>query len=137
MITPLRAFRVVAIAEAVTWAGLLTGMFLKYVADVTEVGVQVFGMLHGVVFVAYVVVVLVVAVDRGWSVGRSLLGLAASVPPFATVLLDRVAERRGWLGAADDSWRIGVLRRHPAACVAAALVTVGVLTTLALAIGPP
>ena len=46
-------FRRVAIAEAITWALLLTGMFLKYVTETTELGVRVFGMVHGVVFIAY------------------------------------------------------------------------------------
>ncbi|MGB0102027.1 MAG: DUF3817 domain-containing protein, partial [Nocardioides sp.] len=45
--SPLHLFRRVAIAEAITWALLLTGMFLKYVTETTELGVQVFGMVHG------------------------------------------------------------------------------------------
>ena len=64
--TPALLFRRVAVAEAITWALLLTGMFLKYVTGTTELGVRVFGMLHGVVFVAYGVVTLVVAVDQRW-----------------------------------------------------------------------
>ena len=51
--SPTRLFRTVAVAEAVTWTGLLVGMFLKYVTETTELGVRVFGMLHGVVFVAF------------------------------------------------------------------------------------
>ena len=50
---PATLFRRVAVAEAVTWALLLTGMFLKYVTETTELGVRVFGMVHGVVFIAY------------------------------------------------------------------------------------
>src|SRR5690606_20883934 len=61
--SPRRLFRTVAIAEAITWALLLTGMFLKDVTETTELGVRVGGMLHGVVFVAYVVVTVVVAID--------------------------------------------------------------------------
>ena len=60
--TPLHLFRRVAVAEAVTWALLLTGMVLKYVTETTDLGVRVFGMLHGVVFVAYCVTTVVV----GW-----------------------------------------------------------------------
>ena len=68
MITPRRLFRTAALAEAVTWALLLTGMFLKYVTETTELGVRVFGMLHGVVFIGYCLTTVVVAVDRRWSV---------------------------------------------------------------------
>ena len=62
-----------AIAEAITWALLLTGMFLKYVTETTELGVRVFGMAHGVVFIAYCLTTVVVAVDQRWSPGRTLL----------------------------------------------------------------
>ena len=96
-------FRRVAIAEAVTWALLLTGMFLKYVTDTTELGVRIFGMAHGVVFIAYCLTTVVVAVDQRWSRGRLLAGLAASVPPFVTIAFDRYAERRGMLAT---SWRL-------------------------------
>jgi integral membrane protein len=49
--TPLRVFRTLAFAEAVTWALLLIGMAFKY-SGVTEVGVQVSGLVHGTVFIA-------------------------------------------------------------------------------------
>ena len=92
-----------AVTEAITWALLLTGMFLKYVTETTELGVRVFGMVHGVAFVAYCVTTVVVAVDQRWSFRRALAGLACAVPPFATVPFDRYAESRGWLAA---SWRL-------------------------------
>jgi len=145
--TPALLFRRVAIAEAITWALLLTGMFLKYVTETTELGVRVFGMLHGVVFVAYGVVTLVVAVDQRWRPGRTLAALACAVPPFATVPFDRWLERRHPLA---DSWRLRAtdpagplervvawLVRSPAQGVAAGLVAVAALTGLALLVGPP
>ena len=101
--SPLLLFRRVAIAEAVTWALLLTGMFLKYVTETTELAVRVFGMAHGVVFIAYCLVTLLVGVDQRWSRGRVLLGLVSAVPPFLTVWFDRYAERRGALA---PSWRL-------------------------------
>ncbi len=147
--SPVRLFRTVAVAEAVTWALLLSGMVLKYLTETTELGVQVFGMVHGVVFIAYVLTALVVWVDQSWSPVRGLVGLAAAVPPFATVLFDRATERRGLLG---DRWRLGRdpsparaapergvawLLRHPGRAVVAGLGAVVVLTLLVLAVGPP
>ena len=70
-LTPRSLFRGLAVAEAITWALLLTGMFLKYVTETTELGVQVFGMVHGVVFIAYCLVTVLVAVDQRWSLGRT------------------------------------------------------------------
>lgn len=145
--SPLLAFRRVAIAEAVTWALLLAGMFLKYVTGTTELGVRVFGMLHGVVFIGYCLTTVLVAVDQRWSRGRLLLGLAAAVPPFATVLFDRYAERGDGLGA---RWRLTTsepggrldrvaagLLRNPLQGAAAGVLAVGLLTGVALLVGPP
>lgn len=77
-------FRFIAIAEAISWAGLLIGMLFKYVLSDNEIGVQIFGPVHGGIFVAYVVVTLLAAYRLGWSKGTLALGLAAAVPPFAT-----------------------------------------------------
>lgn len=140
-------FRRVAVAEAFTWAGLLAGMFLKYVTGTTEVGVQIFGMLHGVVFIGYVLTTLAVAVDQRWSPGRTLLGLACAVPPFLTLWFERYAVRHHLLA---ERWRlattaslgpaehvVGWLVRHPLRGAAAGLVGVAALTGLALLVGPP
>ncbi|MEV5001203.1 DUF3817 domain-containing protein [Nocardioides sp. LML1-1-1.1] len=147
MTSPTRLFRTVAIAEAITWTGLLVGMFLKYVTETTEMGVRVFGMLHGVVFVAYVVTTAVVWVDRRWSAGRGLLALVAAVPPLATLPLEWWAVRKGWLG---DTWRLPAgagtsapdrsvawLLRNPLRGLAVAVAVVAVLTGAALVVGPP
>ena len=92
-------FRVVAIAEAASWAGLLIGMYVKHVAGTSEAGVQVFGPVHGAVFVAYVAVALVAGRALRWSRGTTLVALIASVPPLATVWFERRATRRGDLPA--------------------------------------
>ena len=145
--TPLLLFRRMAIAEAVTWALLLSGMFLKYGTHTTELGVRVFGMVHGVVFIAYCLVTLLVGVDQRWSRGRVLLGLVSAVPPFMTVWFDRYAERRDALGTA---WRLvsqapqrllerpaAWLLRNPLQGALAGLVAVAALTGVALLLGPP
>ncbi|SKC58279.1 DUF3817 domain-containing protein [Krasilnikoviella flava] len=92
-----RAFAVVAVIEALTWAGLLVGMFLKYVTETTEAGVWLFGRLHGAAFVAYVVIALVVAVKLRWGWFRTLVALAAAVPPLTTLLADWWLRRTGHL----------------------------------------
>ena len=63
-VSPRRVFGWVAVAEAITWALLLTGMFLKYVTETTEMGVSIAGPVHGFVFLLFVVTVVVVAVDQ-------------------------------------------------------------------------
>lgn len=90
-------FRAVAVAEACSWAGLLIGMYLKYVPETTELGVKVFGPIHGGLFVAYLLVTLQARSAFGWSYRLTAVGLAAAVPPFFTLLFERYVERRGHL----------------------------------------
>ena len=89
-----RWFRIVAIAEACSWTGLLVGMLLKHVTHTTEVGVEVFGPIHGAMFVAYVATVLVAAARLRWSVGVTLVALAAAVPPFTSVAFEHWVRHR-------------------------------------------
>ncbi len=146
--SPRRLFFAVATAEAVTWTLLLIGMFLKYVTETTELGVRIGGMLHGVVFIVYVLVGLVVWVDRRWTAGTGLLVLATAVPPLATLWTERWLDRRGQLA---EEWRLhtereapslpervvgGALRR-PGLAAVGLVCAVAALTAVALVAGPP
>src|SRR3954452_17343127 len=99
--TAATAFRVVAVAEALSWIGLLIGMYVKYVPETSEIGVKVFGPIHGAIFVAYVLITLVAARVLRWPAGTTLLALAASVPPLVTIWFERWVTRTGRLHAAD------------------------------------
>lgn len=144
---PLTLFRRVAVAEAITWALLLIGMFLKYVTQTTELGVQIFGMVHGVVFISYCLTTVLVGVDQRWTGRRTLLGLVCSIPPFMTVVFDRYAERRDafaprWRLIATDPVSVlerpvAWLLRNPGRGALAGVVAVVALTALALLVGPP
>jgi integral membrane protein len=91
-------FRALAIAEACSWAGLLIGMVFKYVVVHDEIGVQVFGPIHGALFVAYVVAAVAVARPLRWDRRTLLLALGASIPPLCTLWFERWALRTGRLG---------------------------------------
>jgi integral membrane protein len=93
-------FRVIAVIEALTWVGLITGMVLKYGPAQNQSGVHLFGPLHGAAFLAYLVCVLLVRSAFRWSRGLTLLALVCSVPPFASVVLELWAERTGRLDPA-------------------------------------
>jgi integral membrane protein len=94
-------FRAVAIAEAISWIGLLAGMFVKYVPETSELGVTIFGPIHGAVFVAYLVVALLASRALRWSRRTTVLALVASVPPLVTVWFERRATGRGELPSGD------------------------------------
>jgi integral membrane protein len=87
-------FRTVAIAEAISWTGLLIGMLFKYVLSDNEIGVKIFGPIHGGVFIAYVVTVLLVRGPLKWSWPVTLVALAASIPPLFTWFFEIWARSR-------------------------------------------
>ena len=90
-------FRIIATAEAVSWAGLLVGMYFKYLTDAGELGVEIFGPIHGGIFVAYVLMTILVSRAAGWGRWTTVIGLACSVPPFATYAFELWAQRTGRL----------------------------------------
>jgi integral membrane protein len=95
--TAARLFRVVAIAEACSWAGLLVGMLFKYVLTGDDIGVTVFGPIHGALFVGYVLVALLAARVLRWDLRTLVIALVVSVPPLATLWFERWARRTGRL----------------------------------------
>lgn len=133
--------------EAVTWALLLFGMFLKYVTETTELGVRVFGMFHGIVFIAYCLVALMVWVDQKWSAGRLAIALVSAVVPFMTIWFTLHVEARD---QAAPLWRLrseqpttvperllSWVVRNPLTGLAVGLVAVAGLSAVALVVGPP
>ncbi|GGN10331.1 membrane protein [Terrabacter tumescens] len=156
--TPRTLYRRIALAEVVTWALLLLGMVLKYVTKTTDLGVRVFGLAHGVVFIAFCLVTVLLWVNQRWTVREGVLGLLSAVPPFLTVWWERRLERRGrldgdWrLGRLDGDWRLGrdgeapanpaervvaTLLARPMMAVGVGIVAVLALTGVALLVGPP
>ncbi|MHC6595087.1 DUF3817 domain-containing protein [Arthrobacter sp. C152] len=97
--TVLRAFPILAVAEAFSWAALLTGMYFKWIAGTTEVGVQVAGPVHGALFVGYALAALTLWRVQRWPFPVAVLAGVSAVFPFATIWFERWAGRRGHLGA--------------------------------------
>jgi integral membrane protein len=100
-------FRSVAIAEAITWLLLLSAMFAKYVTEsepfgIREGGVPVAGMLHGIVFVLFVVTSCAAWRRFGWSTKVLLLAFVSAVVPLATYVFEVRADHRGLLGRANN-----------------------------------
>lgn len=78
---------------------LLASMAFKYGPSENEIGVQVFGPIHGVVFLAYVAATVAASRTFSWNWRLLLVGLAASIPPLATWPFEQFAARRGKLSA--------------------------------------
>lgn len=96
-------FRVVAIAEAISWALLLSAMFAKYVTEsepfgIAEGGVPVAGALHGGVFIAFLIASIVAWRRFDWSLKVLVVAFVSAVVPFATYVFEVGVDRRGLLG---------------------------------------
>lgn len=89
-------FRFFAVLEALSWLGLLTGMAFKYLPEEgNEIGVKIFGPVHGGVFVLFLLVTLLAAREFEWNWKTTVLALLSSIPPFFTVLFEVWAVRTG------------------------------------------
>jgi integral membrane protein len=98
-----RVFRVLAIAEALSWAALLAGMYFKWIAKTTELGVEIAGPIHGALFIGYGLTALVLWRQQRWPFLVALFAGFSAVLPFATVLFERWAGNRGYLSAAGTT----------------------------------
>lgn len=94
-----RVFRLLAVAEAFSWAALLAGMYFKWIAGTTELGVEVAGPVHGALFIGFSLAALALWRLQRWPFTVALFAGLSAVFPFATVLFERWALRRGHLSA--------------------------------------
>lgn len=88
----LKNFRYVALLEATSFLLLLVGSYVKHFHD-DAIGVTVLGPIHGLLFVAYVVIALAIRDAMGWNGKTTLLILLGAVLPFGGYFVDRWLER--------------------------------------------
>lgn len=141
--TPRLLYRIVAVAEAITWTLLIIGLVLR-ATGVTELGVRIGGGVHGFAFLCYVLATLFAGLNLGWRRTTVLAGLGSAIVPWATIPFERWAERRGLL---DGDWQrdgegrlarlTGWVLRHPIPAVAIALAVVAIAFGTLLWLGPP
>lgn len=144
---PTALFRALALAETVTWTLLIAGMLGKYVLDLGQLGVRIGGSVHGLVFLAYCLVVTLIGTDQQWRVRDIALGIGSAVVPYLTIPFERYAERRRLL---DPAWRLrtaeprgvpekvtAVALRRPLTAAAVGALAVGLTFTGLVQAGPP
>jgi integral membrane protein len=86
----------VAIAEATSWLLLILATVVKYSAH-APVGVQILGPIHGVLFIAYVLLALNLNRTLRWSVRTTAVVLVDSILPTGGFFV----ARRSDLAAAE------------------------------------
>jgi len=91
---PIRLFRFLGLADGVSLLILLgIAVPLKYFADM-PLAVTYVGSIHGAIFIAYAVSIVIVQLTVGWKVYWSLLAVAAAFVPGANFVLDRAVKKR-------------------------------------------
>lgn len=84
-----RQFKIVAFLEGVSFLALLgIAMPLKYIFGLPAT-TQIIGMAHGILFIAYVLMVVLIRKQLGWNLKITALALSASVLPFGPFVVDR------------------------------------------------
>lgn len=149
-LTPRLFFRVVAIAEAVTWTLLIAGMIAKYGFDAGPLPVRIGGGAHGFVFIVYALTALVIGLNQRWPARLTALAVITAVVPYATIPFDLSVDRKGlldggWRTAASDDardrGRVDTLLRwmlaRPAAFAGVFVAGAVVIMAVLLVLGPP
>ncbi|MDY0910962.1 DUF3817 domain-containing protein [Microbacterium sp. CFBP9034] len=146
---PLTLFRVLAIAEAISWTLLIAGLVLRATTDVA-VGVTVGGGIHGFVFLSYGATAILVAKNQRWGAWPTVVAIASAVIPYATIPTEVWLHRSGRLAGAwrltatddprDGAWHDRLMRWFlNRAWLLAVLIAVAVVALYAilLLVGPP
>jgi integral membrane protein len=89
----LRNFRYVALAEATTFLALLVASFVKNTGG-GETGVQILGPIHGLLFIAYVLMAWQLRCECGWTGKQTFWILVGAVLPFGGYVVDWWLARR-------------------------------------------
>ncbi len=85
----LRILRIVALLEGLSLLILFgVGMPLKYWYGFEDATKDI-GMAHGVLFLAYCALVIIVAIQKKWGLKITSLSLLASLIPFGTFIADK------------------------------------------------
>ncbi len=86
--TPLGRFRLVAFLEGLSYVLLGLTMVLKYKYAMPEPN-RVVGMAHGVLFIAYIFLLIQVSINHKWGFGKVVLAFLASLVPFGTFYAEK------------------------------------------------
>jgi integral membrane protein len=80
--------RIIGFVEGVSFLVLLfIAMPMKYAFGMPEM-VKKVGMMHGLLFVLYVMAVVIAKFEKDWSLGKTALALLVSFIPFGTFWAD-------------------------------------------------
>ncbi|MFE1644507.1 DUF3817 domain-containing protein [Microbacterium sp. P01] len=147
--TPLALFRTAAVAEAVSWTLLITGLILRATIDL-PIAVTIGGGIHGFVFLAYGATAVLVAKNQRWGAWPTIVAIASAVIPYATIPTELWLHRTRRLSGAwrreqtadprDAAWHDRAMRallRRPWSLAVILVVAIIAIFVILLVAGPP
>jgi integral membrane protein len=82
-------FRIVSYLEGISYLILLfVGVPMKRFAEDESI-VKMFGMPHGILFIAYIILAFLIYKNQDWNNKSFFIVLLASIIPFGTFYVDR------------------------------------------------
>lgn len=147
---PAGLFRIVATAEAITWALLISSLIARAIDSSLAGFVSISGAMHGFTFLSYGAMALVVGINQRWPIARQGFGVFLAIVPFATIPFEAWLRKReflegGWRRESSDDpgdktiidrafrWAIN----HPILMFAGVLLAIVVVYNILLILGPP
>lgn len=147
--TPRLLYRILSIAEAITWTLLIAALIARYGFGIDQF-VFPAGFTHGFVFLSYGAAAIIVGLNQRWPLGRIAFAVLTAIIPFATIPFDRWLEKHHHLDGAwrhdatDDPRDQGIIDRmlrwflrHPWLLVGGTVVAIVALFVVLLSLGPP
>lgn len=85
----IKAFRIISFLEGISYLLLLfVAVPIKYFGE-NETYVKMLGMPHGLLFIGYIVLAIMLKYELNWKAKTFWMILVASVIPFGTFYIDR------------------------------------------------
>jgi integral membrane protein len=99
----LKPLAYVTAIESASWILLLVAMVFKYSLDMAG-GVAIMGPVHGFLFLAFVALLMMAAIQRKWSIGKTAFDFLATLIPFLGFVIAKrmLEEDRAFTPVASD-----------------------------------
>ena len=148
--SPAALFRIVATAEAITWALLISSLIARSIDDSLAGLVSISGAMHGFTFLSYAAMALVVGINQRWPILRQGFGVFLAIVPFATIPFEAWLRNKRHLEGewrrepsadpkdkklSDRAFRWAI--NHPLMMFTGVLLAIVVVFNLLLILGPP
>ncbi len=85
----IKTFKIISFLEGLSYILLLfVGVPLKYMVG-NDILVKSLGMPHGLLFIAYIIMAMLIREDMKWGTKTTFIVLIASILPFGTFYINR------------------------------------------------